>query len=565
MIATVDKRENGWFLDQQRLPGIDVEKVNHYRREGYWLDKTLGDIIEEAARKWPERTALVCGDTRVSYLELNILSSRLALSFLDIGLQPRDIVAVQLPNILEDVLTMAALSKIGAVCNLIAPVMREKEVTYMLNHCKSKVIIVPHEYHKFNYYTMIRNIASHVPSLELVIGVGDTAPEGGLQFKTLLEGPLKKEYASDYLKKYRPDPDDISLIGFTSGTTALPKAYIHTYNTDLAGAFNCSISDAFSYLRKPCINMALAVFSYGYGRRGSFLSGVLTGATTVMVDPLSSENILDTFKRERPTHIHAAPAIYRLILDDLLSLKECDIKNLEIFHYAGSGMPFEIAKKLRSITHLITCYGSSEMAPICATNLFDSPEAQIYTSGRPAWGNKVAIVDKNGSRLGTDEEGEVVAKGPALIPSYLNNPEGNAQAFLGDGFVRTGDLGCFDESGYLHIIGRNKDIINRGGMKFSAREVEELILSHAKIKDAGIVSMPDERLQERSCAFVVLWEHETLKLEELVAYLRDKRLATFKLPERLEVVEALPYTSTGKMQKYILKERIAKIIKNRET
>lgn len=565
MSTKIDKREGGWFLDEVKLPGIDVEAVKHYRQEGYWPNKTLGDLIEETAIKWPERIAFVFGDKRVSYQELNVLTTRLAIGFLEIGLKPQDMIAVQLPNTLEHVLTILALGKIGAICNTIGPIMREKEVTYILSHCKSRAIIIPYEYHKFNYYNMIKNISSNIPSLELVIVVGDTTPEeGSVKFKTLLESYLKKDYASDFLKNYRPNPDDISLIGFTSGTTALPKAYIHTHNTEFANSFNCMLSDSYSFLRKPCINLALPGIAWMYGRWCNFLSGVIAGATNIIVDPLDPENILDTFRREKPTHIHGAPPIYRSIVDGLLSLKKSETASLEMLHYAGSVMPFEVAKTLKSLSPLATCYGLSEVSPVCITSIFDSPEAQIYSSGRPAWGNKVVIVDTKGSRLGTDEEGEIVMKGPGLTLGYLNQPETNIQAFSENGFFKTGDLGFFDESGYLHITGRNKDIIDRGGLKFSAREVEELILSHPKVKDAAIVGMPDQRLGERSCVFVVLRENNTLKLEELVNFLKDKGLATHKLPERLEVVKALPYTSTGKLQKYILREQIANIIQSKK-
>lgn len=338
---------------------------------------------------------------------------------------------------------------------------------------------------------------------------------------------------------------------------------MHTHNTELANAFNTTLANAYAFLRKPCINIALPGFAWMFGRWCNFLAGVLTGVTNVTVDPLTPENILDTFKRERPTHMHGAPPLYHSTVDGLLSLKKSEIANLEILHYSGTVIPPDLAKKLRRLAPLVTSYGLSEIGPVVVMTVFDPPYAQIYASGRPAWGNKLAIVDEKGSRLGTGEEGEIVVKGPGLMLGYFNNPEANAQAFRGDGFFKTGDQGFLDEYGYLHVTGRIKDVIDRGGYKFSAREVEELILSHPKVKDAGIVGMPDEKLGERGCAFVVLREHEALKLEELVAFLKAKGLATFKLPERLEIVEALPYTPTGKMQKYILREQIAKVLQSR--
>jgi acyl-CoA synthetase len=291
------------------------------------------------------------------------------------------------------------------------------------------------------------------------------------------------------------------------------------------------------------------------------LNGIMAGVTNVIVDPLTPENILEAFKREKLTNMHGAPPLYRSIIDDLVSLSRNGPLNLRVAHYGGSVMPFEIAKRFKGLCHLITSYGLSEISPVCATGVFDPPRAQIYSAGRPAWGNKVAVMDKNCSVLEAGQEGEIAVKGPGLILGYLNQPEANANAFLENGVFKTGDVGFIDEFGYLHITGRNKDVIDRGGFKFSPREVEELLLAHSKVKDAAVVGMPDEKLGEKSCAFVVLEEKQTLELEELVSTLKAKGLATFKLPERLEVVEGLPYTPTGKLKKYLLRERIAEILR----
>ena len=565
MRVRLDRRDTGWFIDEERLPGIDLDAVKYYRQEHYWADRTIGDVIEEAAANWPGRVAFVFGNRSVSYRALNRLSTRLAIGFLELGLKPHDMVAVQLPNTLEHVLAVLALAKMGGICITISPIMREKEVSYILTHCKPKAIIIPSEYHKFDYYTMVRNISWTIPSLEIIITVGANATGADpLEFKTLLEGTPKKHHPPDYLKSCKPSSDDISLIGFTSGTTAQPKAYIHTHNTELANVFNNTVFNGYLFSQKRGINMALPGFSWMYGRWSNMLSGIMAGVTNVIVDPLTPENILETFHRERPTNMHGAPAIYRSIVDGLVSLSRNEPLNLKVAHYGGSTMPFEIAGKFRSLCHLVTSYGLSEISPVCATGIFDPPTAQICSAGRPAWGNRVTVIDAQGLKLEAGQEGEVAVKGPGLTLGYLNQPAVNAQAFSDSGVFRTGDVGFFDEFGYLHITGRKKDVIDRGGLKFSPREVEELILVHPKVEDAAIVGMPDERLGEKSCAFVALRANEVLGLEELVGYLKGKGLATYKLPERLEIVDALPYTPTGKMQKYILRERVADILQNRE-
>ena len=309
-------------------------------------------------------------------------------------------------------------------------------------------------------------------------------------------------------------------------------------------------------MKKPTVNIALPGFAWMYGRWCCLLSGALDGATNVVVDPFSPAGVIETIAREKPTHIHGAPAIYHVLMDGILELHESGALSLEAFHYAGSVMPFEMARRLRDAAQLLTCYGLSEISPVCGNSIMDSPDAQIRSSGRPAWGNRVALMGTDHERVAIGEEGEIAVRGPGLTLGYFNQPEANSQAFVEDGFFLTGDLGYFDEANNLNITGRSKDVIDRGGIKFSPREVEELLLGHRSIANAAVVGMPDAKLGERSCAFVVAEEGSTIELDEAVKFLKDKGLATHKLPERLEIIEQLPVTATGKVQKYRLRQRV---------
>lgn len=558
MRFTLDRRNDGWFLNGVKLPGIDVKATQSFRQYGYWADKTLGDVIEEAARNWPKNIALAAADRRVTYEELDTLSSRLALGLLDSGLRSGDMIAVQLPNSVEHVLTIFAIAKIGAVCNIIVPMMRQKEVTFILNHCRSRAIVIPHEYGKFDYLSMVESFGSTTPSLETIVVVGDVEARSGiLRFDDLIDGVPEKDHPADTLRAHRPNPDDVSLIGFTSGTTATPKAYLHTHNTEYANSFNCLLADSYRYLRKPTVNIALPGFGWMYGRWCCVLTGALDGATNVVVDPFTPAGVIDAIAREKPTHIHGAPAIYNALMDGIMSLHESGALALEAFHYAGSVMPVAMAQRLRNTAQLLTCYGLSEISPVCGNSFMDSPEAQIRTSGRPAWGNEVMLLDSDKKRVATGETGEIAVRGPGLTLGYLGQPEANKQAFTEGGFFLTGDLGYFDDANNLTIAGRSKDVIDRGGIKFSPREVEELLLGHQSIANAAIVGMPDAKLGERSCAFVITKAGGSVSLDEVVKYLRDNGLATHKLPERLEIIDQFPVTATGKIQKYLLREQVA--------
>jgi len=558
MSLALDRREDGWFLNGAKLPGIDIKATQSFRQYGYWADKTLGDVIEDAALNWPETIALAAGDRKLSYAQLHAQSSRLALGLLDIGLGSGDMIAVQLPNSIEHVLTIIAIAKIGAVCNIVVPLMREKEVAHILKHCRSKAIVIPAEYAKFDYLSMVTGLSAETPSLETVIVVGDVDPQPGVvRFDDLLEGPPKKDRPTDALQAHRPHPDDISLVGFTSGTTAMPKAYLHTHNTEYANSFNCMLADSYRHMRKPSVNIALPGFAWMYGRWCNVLSGALDGATNVVVDPFTPDGVIEAIAREKPTHIHGAPAIYHVLMDGILELHKSGALSLEAFHYAGSVMPLEMARQLREAAQILTCYGLSEISPVCGNSLMDSPEAQMRTSGRPAWGTQMMLVDANRQRVAMGEEGEIAVRGPGLTLGYLDQPEANSQAFIEDGLFLTGDLGFLDDANYLNITGRSKDVIDRGGVKFSPREVEELLLGHRSVDNVAVVGMPDTKLGERSCAFVVAKAGSAIGLEEAVIYLKDKGLATHKLPERLEIIETLPTTATGKIQKYRLRQRVA--------
>ena len=559
----LDRRESGWFLDDERLPGIEPKETHQFRKYGYWADKTLGDLLQDAARQWPGHVALAQADRRVSYAELDFLSSRLALGFLNLGFGSGDVIAVQLPNSVEHAVTVFAIAKIGAICSIVVPLMREKEVTYILKHCRPKAIVIPTEYAGFNYLAMVEQIAPAAPSLETVVVVGDVRPRSGLvRYQDLVSDTSKNDADADQLRAHRPHPDDISLIGFTSGTTAMPKAYIHTHNTEYANGINCLLANSYRFARKPTVNIALPGFAWMYGRWCNLLSGLMEGVTNVIVDPLKPDAVIDTIVREKPTHIHGAPAIYRMLMDGIDELRASGRCSIEAFHYAGSVMPYEMARRLRNAAQLLTCYGLSEISPVCGNSIMDSPESQIRSSGRPAWGNQVVLLDADQKRVAVGEEGQVAVRGPGLTLGYLRQSEANGQAFIEDGLFLTGDVGFFDDMNCLNITDRIKDVIDRGGVKFSPREVEELLLEHPSIANAALVGMPDPKLGERNCAFVVIKPDASANLDELIIYLRSKGLATHKLPERLETIQALPITATGKVQKFLLRQIVSEKLRS---
>lgn len=519
---------------------------------------TLNYYLKRAVENRGDAIALIHANSaqRVTYGQIGQKAEALARAFRKLGIRKGDVVSVQLPNWPEFVYVHFALARIGAVTNPINPVYRGREVNYILRFSESVAIVVPGPIKGFSYLSMIQEMRADLPSLRHIIMADAEVPEGVLSLARMIDNALSDPSLSDEPPECRPGPEDVALLMYTSGTTAEPKGVVQTHRSMVSSGLGCA--KILGVGRGPNeVHLALPSFATSFGLYANLYAPLFHQAAVVSVDSFNVEETLRIMQQERVTHVGLVPGQLMALLS-AENLSRYDLGSVRSILYAGAVCPVEVARSAMETfgCRLGTIYAMTEIAPCCGTDFDDSAEVVCFTVGRPTGGTEVQIVDDDGRTASIGVTGEILVRGPGLFSGYLKKPELTSEAMTSDGWYRTGDLGWIDERGNVHIGGRKKDIINRGGYKISAREVEDLLFAHPGIRDAAVVAMPDPKLGERSCAYVVLKAGHQLTLEQVVEHLKGTGLATYKLPERLEIVDRLPYTPAGKVQKFTLRDDI---------
>ena len=522
------------------------EMVRRYRRSGHWGDETFSAILERRAAAHPEREALVDRRHRVTYAELAARVDRVAAKLGALGIGQGDVVTIQLPNWVEFAYVFFALERLGAVANQIGPDFRSREVEYIIRFSESRAFVCPAGFKGFDYVRMIEELRPRLPDLELVCVLGARGP-GAVSLDDVIYG--EDEVA------HRPAPlgaDDVMRMAFTSGTTGNPKGVIHSHNTTLSACRNLNADMAVTDRDVFLIYLPLGL-NWGYL---TLVQAVMAGARAVLLDRFSSREALGLIERERVTFVPTAPASIISMLNEP-DLRRADLSSLRVVITGGASCPIETIREFRQRVrgHLIELYGMLETGFHTYTRLADDPEAVTGTVGKPASGLGLRLIDEHGRDVPPGGEGEIAADGPSVHLGYHKNPAANAELFTADGWFRTGDLGQLDGAGNLRIVGRLKEMINRGGKKFFPREIEEILYTHPKILHAAIVGVPDPRLGERNCLCVIPRPGERVGLEEVVTFLRND-VATYKLPEMIEIFAELPFTPTGKIQRHVLVRQV---------
>jgi acyl-CoA synthetase (AMP-forming)/AMP-acid ligase II len=346
--------------------------------------------------------------------------------------------------------------------------------------------------------------------------------------------------------------DDVMRMAFTSGTTGNPKGVIHSHNTTLSACRNLNRDMGVTDREVFLIYLPLGL-NWGYL---TLVQAVMAGARAVLLDQWNGQEALHLIERERVTFVPTAPASIIAMLNEP-GLARVDLSSLRVVITGGASCPIETIREFRARMrgHLIELYGMLETGFHTYTRLTDDPEAVTGTVGRVVSGLGLRLIDEHGQDVPSGAEGEIAADGPSVHLGYHNNPAANAELFTRDGWFRTGDLGQLDTGGNLRIVGRLKEMINRGGKKFFPREIEEILYTHPKILHAAIVGVPDPRLGERNCLCVIARPGQHVGLDDVVAFLRDD-VATYKLPEMIEAFDELPFTPTGKIQRHVLVRQV---------
>ncbi|HAJ2119508.1 TPA: cyclohexanecarboxylate-CoA ligase [Escherichia coli] len=521
-----------------------------YRQQGLWGDASLADYWQQTARAMPDKIAVVDNHgASYTYSALDHAASCLANWMLAKGIESGDRIAFQLPGWCEFTVIYLACLKIGAVSVPLLPSWREAELVWVLNKCQAKMFFAPTLFKQTRPVDLILPLQNQLPQLQQLVGVDKLAPAtSALSLSQIIADNTPLTTAITV------HGDELAAVLFTSGTEGLPKGVMLTHNNILASE------------RAYCARLNLTwqdvfMMPAPLGHATGFLHGVtapfLIGARSVLLDIFTPDACLALLEQQRCTcMLGATPFVYDLL--NLLEKQPADLSALRFFLCGGTTIPKKVARECQQRgIKLLSVYGSTESSPHAVVNLDDPLSRFMRTDGYAAAGVEIKVVDDARKTLPPGCEGEEASRGPNVFMGYFDEPELTARALDEEGWYYSGDLCCMDEAGYIKITGRKKDIIVRGGENISSREVEDILLQHPKIHDACVVAMPDERLGERSCAYVVLKApHHSLSLEEVVAFFSRKRVAKYKYPEHIVVIEKLPRTASGKIQKFLLRKDI---------
>jgi non-ribosomal peptide synthetase component E (peptide arylation enzyme) len=524
--------------------------VARYRKSGHWGSETFYSILAARAAAHPDRVAIVDRGRRVSYAELRTRVDRVAAGFAALGIGSGDVVTIQLPNWAEFAYVFFALERLGAVANQIGPDFRSREVDYILRFSESRAFVCPVSFKSFDYVKMIGELRPGLPDLKAVCVLG--SPGGPLAAGLVSLDALVENPAAVPPPGAGQQADDVMRMAFTSGTTGNPKGVIHSHNTTLS---TCRTLNADMRVTADEVFLIYLPLGLNWGYL-TLVQAVMAGARAVLLDQFGARAALELIQRERVTYIPTAPASIIAMLNEP-DLSRYDLASLRVVITGGASCPIETIRDFRARMHghLIELYGMLETGFHTYTRLDDDPEAVTGTVGTVSSGLGLRLIDESGRDVAAGAEGEIAALGPSVHLGYHKNPAANAELFTAHGWFRTGDLGQFDGAGNVKIVGRLKEMINRGGKKFFPREIEEILYTHPKILHAAIVGVPDPRLGERNCLCVIPRPGQTLTLDEVVGYLRDG-VATYKLPETIELFDELPFTPTGKVQRHVLVRRV---------
>lgn len=529
------------------------EDAKKYKRLRLWRDITMGEALDWIAKIYPDREALIDESKRLTYEELLQSANRLALALIEVGLKPGDKVIMQLPNVVEYGIVYLALQKMGAVPILSITRHAYVEIEHFARMAEAVAWIGPPQYGKIDYLEMLKKLRSELPSLKHIILVDEGSREkpGTISYHKLLS--QFKKYDPEALKAFRPDPDEPCLFGPTAGTTGIPKLVPRTHNS-----FLCTSYFGATCFDKSARDISLVVTPLSHPMALHQFSGLfITGGKLVLSSSTKISDMLPIIQKERISRPYLVPTL----LVDLLrepGLEKYDLSSVIELISGGAKTPVELLKEIKRRLNLyvINGFGMTEGARLSARWYWNEEEI-FNTVGKPfcPW-DDFKILDEEGKELPQGEEGLLAAKGPCIFTGYYKAEQLNKQSFTPQGYFLTGDLAKINKKGNFIITGRTKDVINRGGEKISAVEVEELLLTIEGVVAAAAVPMPDARMGEKVCAFIQPAEGYTFNLETITGKLKAKGASVLLLPERLELLQDMPLTPMGKIDKKILRQRL---------
>jgi non-ribosomal peptide synthetase component E (peptide arylation enzyme) len=534
------------------------ETIAEYVRQGWWQNETYVDVFERAVRRDPGREALVDDRRRLTWADLEREVHALACALAEQGVSRHDRVLIQLPNRAEYVIAFYAVQYVAAVPVLAVPRVGTSELALLFELTEPAAWFFPLRDGRRDFAAVLQALDGHQnrPRLRVVVDDGEPPPGGAIALSELMAGdPAHCRRVIDGLA--RPDPNDVAAIFLTGGATGRSKAVPRTHNSFLGNIRVIAASGS-----SDAVALASTPVAHGMANQGPLGGWIIHGSRLVMIGSPRARAVLEAVSRERVTGMALVPAQLADVLDDP-ELDRFDLSSVGFMATTSAQLSPELARRARAfctsrgIRFGGSAYGCTE-GPTAGHGREEPPETQLSSIGRPTSpGHRWVVLGPDEEELAPGEVGELAARGPSVFTGYYRAPEDNARIFTAAGYYRTGDQGFIDADGYIHITGRLKDIIQRGGEAVVPTEIEELAAEHPAVARVAVVAMPDTRLGERACACVTLAPGAELTLQGLVEFLRERGAGPLQWPERLEVFEALPETAVGKQDRSALRREVA--------
>jgi len=528
---------------------FDPARVAEFVRGGWWGNDTLARWVSARAGDASSQSALIGPGETLTYAQLATRAGRFAAGLHALGLRRGDVVTVQLPNVTEFIVAYLAIARIGAVMSTAHMPYRAAELRTLLAHSRARALVCMSATKDYAPAAAALAIKPGLDALEHVIALGEPV-DGAVSYASVAESD------NALPDDVTPVPADPFLLLYTSGTSASPKGVPLTYQAMLG---NARVGAPEHRITAADILLSAPPYTHLFGLY-SFHLALATGAANLLLPVFTPPDLARAITEGRPTVLFTGPA-HLAALRKAGLLDSTDLSSLRLVICSGSACPPDLARAVAARLpngRFTQLWGMTETQAGLYSRPDDPLDVSATTAGRPSPGTEVRVVNAEGASLAPGKEGEFQVRGSLMFPGYFDNPEANADAFTDDGWFRTGDLAVLDPAGNVRISGRSKDVINRGGVKYNPRDIEDLLDAHPGIMQSAIVPMPDPVVGEKACCFVVPRPGSAPSLDELCAYLLEHGVAKYKLPERLETVAEMPLTPTRKIIKGRLAELLAK-------
>ena len=538
---------------------LSDDGVKDYRRRGYWQGRLFVDFVDSHAAADPDKIAIIeaASQIRLSYKQIRDKTKNLAVGLIRLGISKSDVVAIQTPNWHELVICHLALNRIGAIFLPLHHGFREADIRHLLKHTSAKAFIYRGSYTEFDYRAFLEDLRSELPNLHKIIVVRGEPSEGELSFEDLTSDcSWIEEHGDDFLDSNRPDAAESKHIMVSSGTTAKPKCAVYCDDATIFkiiqqyGNYACHLTSD---------DIAAGIAPADTGATGySFpvMAPLLFGGTSVLLEHWSGtapEAALELIETHRCTYAVMIPTQLVKLLS-LPNIENYDLTCLRLITTAGAKLLADVAVEAeRRFSCIIqNLYGATDAGVATMTSVNDSPQQRL-TEGRPPPGQELRIIDSDGRPLKSNEAGEICWRGPNQSYGFFNAPDENEKVWDDEGWYHSGDIGTLDDSGYLAIVGRKKDIIIRGGQNIHPGRIEEIIYRHRKVVEVAVIPVSHEVLGEIACAVIVPTSLESPpSLNELNQSILDEGLPAWSQPERVHFVKDFPRNPGGKVDKRAL-------------